>query len=46
MTHRVLKSHRSKMGVTYAIMKIMCPPSYHRNGFEATWALERERSER
>ena len=23
----------------YAIMKAMCPPSYHHNGFEATHAL-------
>ena len=22
----------------YAIMKTMCPPSYHRNGSAATWA--------
>ena len=40
-THRVLKSHRSKIGVIYAIMKTMCPPSYgfHHNGFVATHAL-------
>ena len=25
----------------YAIMKIMCPPGYHHNGFVATHALER-----
>ena len=39
--HRVLKSHRSKMGVIniYAIYKTMCPPSYHHNGFAATHAL-------
>ena len=24
----------------YAIMKTMCPPSYHHNGFVATHALE------
>ena len=23
----------------YAIMKTMCPPSYHHNGFVATYAL-------
>ena len=37
-THRVLKSHRSKMSVIYVIMKTMCPPSYHHNGFVATHA--------
>ena len=42
MTHRVLKSHRSKMSVIYiyVIMKTMCPPGYHHNGFVATHALE------
>ena len=39
MTHRVLKSHRSKMSVIYVIMKTMCPPGYHHNGFVATHAL-------
>ena len=38
-THRVLKSHRSKMSVIYVIMKTMCPPGYHHNGFVATHAL-------
>ena len=39
MTQRVLKSHRSKMPDGHdinAIMKTMCPPSYHHNGFAAT----------
>ena len=42
MTHRVLKSHRSKMSVIYiyVIMKTMCPPGYHHNGFVATHVLE------
>ena len=40
MTHRVLKSHRIKMGVIiHAIMKTMCPPGYHHNDFVATHAL-------
>ena len=26
----------------YAVMKTMCPPSYHHNGFVATHALEHE----
>ena len=40
MTHRVHKTHRSKMSVNiYAIMKTMCPPGYHHNGFVATHAL-------
>ena len=36
-----LKSHRSKMSVIYiyAIMKTMCPPGYHHNGFVGTYAL-------
>ena len=40
-THRVLKSHRSKTGVIYiyGIMKTMCPPGYHHQGFVATHAL-------
>ena len=39
-THRVLKSHRSKMGLSiYVIMKTMCPPGYHHNSFVATHAL-------
>ena len=39
-THRVLKSHKSKMSVIYiyAIMKTMCPPGYHHNSFLATHA--------
>ena len=39
MIHRVLKSHKSKMGdgyTMYAIMKTMCPPGYCHNGFVAT----------
>ena len=39
MTHRVLKSHRSKMSNIYEIMKTMCPPGYHHNGFVTTHAL-------
>ena len=41
MTHRVLKSHRSKTSIIYMceIMKTMCPPGYHHNGFVATHAL-------
>ena len=38
--HRVLKSHRSKMGEN-AIMKTRCPTGYHHNGFcgnSCTWA--------
>ena len=39
-THRVLKSHRGKMSIyIYVIMKTMCPPGYHHNGFVATHAL-------
>ena len=33
-THKVLKSPRSKMGIThYVIKKTMCPHDYHQNGF-------------
>ena len=39
-TQRVLKSHKSKMGVIYVIIKTMCPPGYQHNGFMATHALE------
>ena len=42
-THRVLKSHRIKMGVTYGniclIVKTMCSPGYPHNGFLETHAL-------
>ena len=38
MTHRVFKSHKSRMGI-YVIMKTMCPLGYHQNGFMATHAL-------
>ena len=38
--HRVLKSHKSKMGVMYmyiyVIMKTIYPPGYKHNGFMAT----------
>ena len=37
--HTVLKSNRSKMGVTYVIIKIMCPPGYHHKGSMANHAL-------
>ena len=39
-THRVLKSHKKedKRNI-YVIMKTMCPPGYHHNGFVATHAL-------
>ena len=42
-THRVLKSHRRNMGEIniYTIMKAVCLPGYHRNGFVATHALGR-----
>ena len=41
-TDRLLKSHKSKIGVVrnvYAIMKTMWPPGYHHSGFVATHAL-------
>ena len=41
-TQRVLKSPNSKMGViynTYVIMKTMCLPRHHHNGFMETHAL-------
>ena len=34
-THRVLKSHKSKMSIICVIMKTICPPGYHHNGFVA-----------
>ena len=39
--HRVLNSHRSKMGVTYLQSWKQCalPPSYHDNDFVATHGL-------
>ena len=57
-TRRVLKSHKSKMGVSiyvcnvyiYAIMKAMCPLSYHHKGFVVTQRvlnkLSKERNRR
>ena len=38
MTHRVLKSHRSKMGVN-TCNHAMCPPGHHHNGCMETHAL-------
>ena len=39
-THRVLKSHKSKMGVIYICnCENNAPTGYHRNGFVATHAL-------
>ena len=43
-TCKVLKSYKSRMSIIYiyiyiyiyAIMKAMCPPGYHHNGFVAT----------
>ena len=39
-TRKVLKSYKSRMSIIYiyiyAIMKAMCPPGYHHNGFVAT----------
>ena len=40
MTHRVLKSRKSKKGVIYICNhETMCPPGYHHHGFVATHAL-------
>ena len=39
MTHRVLKSHKSKMGLIYMQSWKQCPPVYHHNGFVASHAL-------
>ena len=35
----MLKSHKSIIGVIYIIMKTICPPGYHGNGFVATHGL-------
>ena len=42
MTHRVLKSHRSKMSVIYVVKRqTMCPPGYYQsaNGLMVAHAL-------
>ena len=37
--HKMLKSHRSEMGVIYAIIKTMYLLGYHHNGFVGAYAL-------
>ena len=40
IAHRVLKSHRSRMGVIYnAIIKTMCLPGCHHNSFDHLYHL-------
>ena len=38
-TRKLLKSHGSNGHNTYVIMKMMCSPGRHQNGFVATQAL-------
>ena len=38
-TQRAQISHKQDERNIYVIMKIMCPPGYHHNGFVATHAL-------